>query len=1412
MARPVDRAEAEGSNSPPVFQWPAHGRVIAGFGASPHGSRNDGINLALPEGTPVKAAADGVVTYAGNELKDYGNLVLVKHPNGYITAYAHAKELLVKRGDRIKGGQIIARSGQTGNVNAPQLHFELRRGTILLDPMQFLSKDDEQLNAERRQREAEQRQVSSSSGPEIRTSNDQKPLSLKLESSGATPLPETADEAGKGGANSLPAFQWPAQGRVIARFGASPDGSRNDGINLALPEGTPVKAAEDGVVAYAGNELKAYGNLILVRHPGGYVSAYAHAKELLAKRDDQVKRGQVIARSGQTGNVNEPQLHFEVRKGATPVDPMQFLTARVDCPVDLAAARAVAAALKVTIEAPQRLRVSEPIKVVWSRPETARPNVPLYLVLTAPPEVRFAGTGFMGLTPDAKGPHNLAHGAKAARALVAFYRQSDIATDGEISVLPYRRGAQSIGWAVVTAGSCGEQILARGEKTVEVAPGPPEIVVQDLFAITAPLKRLSSPAGTHELLVFKDRYEVLDVATGSRLIARAGIGANFSPTGRFVTARRPADERLEVVDLVSSKVVAETGRDGGLGWVRSDSYLIYAYSRAGSFVVWNIMADGKPLLEEGSYACMACVTLESVNLAFDLDGGFLAAAGDWNVSVTDLFTRAIEPKTDAEFDRLMKQSKYDEAREYQRGIAGFVEKDARGAVAYIRRTYDPSFTAFRDGDFGEWNFGEKVAFSNVPAHELEARQFKESHATILVHPKVSAVVRVAAAASKSKQLRGRTMSGRGFQVGGLATQGELRLGASYDRNAPNVVFERLANAGIPTQAPIALAQVPIDTRKRWEDNGEAAARQVRSIVPVSGLFREGLQCHFEDAPEDAVLVDPRSISALWRWHDSGADRLFLQVTCEQGAAGRFVMSELFVLQPSGAAKVTALLDEDEFIYDSSDKDVSLKIVRLAERAFAVVVGLRGKIAILDPIAGKRIGGHIPLVDASLLSELRLTTGGKHLVQLNSDGRFFVHRVADGKRVLVGAHVDDEIVVANDDGLYDTTYEGAQSVQVRFPGSSGLFRFNQFEAALRRTKLAAAVLAGTSVASPAGMAAPPTAELTLNTAATNGRRTGKVLATSERELSAVRLYVDGRLITQTDAKGMRAEVAVDLPDPGGGRWITAVAVDAQGLISQPSAVQLPGPSRPHGTMRAVVVGVDSYQDPGLPRLAFAKADAQRLLRTLKASERKMVQHVQTTALLDAQVTPERLLDTVREAARATGPDDMLVFFYAGHGLDGRAGGQADAGLVLTMPATRTKDLKSTAVSWAHLAEAMKEARGTIVVLLDACHAGIAGSDAFATNDDAVSALMTRAGAPMVVLAGSKGRQLSYENAQAGGGVFTAAIAAAISDARAAHDRDKSGLIDLGELYTAVKAKVFQATKGKQTPWLSRNALVGEMALF
>lgn len=120
-------------------------------------------------------------------------------------------------------------------------------------------------------------------------------------------------------------FIWPVQGKVISPFGRHKSGVQNDGINIAADPGTPVKAADDGVVVYDGNELAAYGNLLLVRHPSGYVTAYAHNKKLLVKRGDEVVQGETIALVGATGDVDRPQLHFEIRRGERAVDPKSYL-------------------------------------------------------------------------------------------------------------------------------------------------------------------------------------------------------------------------------------------------------------------------------------------------------------------------------------------------------------------------------------------------------------------------------------------------------------------------------------------------------------------------------------------------------------------------------------------------------------------------------------------------------------------------------------------------------------------------------------------------------------------------------------------------------------------------------------------------------------------------------------------------------------------------------------------------------------------------------------------------------------------------------------------------------------------------------------------------------------------------------
>ena len=147
-------------------------------------------------------------------------------------------------------------------------------------------------------------------------SSKRTPVTTRIQAS--EPIPKPPPVSGKG-------FRWPVRGRVVSDYGAKPKGFYNDGINIAAPRGMGIKAAQNGVVVYAGNELRGFGNLLLIKHSGGWVTAYAHADSLLVKRGDRVLKGQRVATVGATGSVTKPQLHFEIRKGRQARDPRKYL-------------------------------------------------------------------------------------------------------------------------------------------------------------------------------------------------------------------------------------------------------------------------------------------------------------------------------------------------------------------------------------------------------------------------------------------------------------------------------------------------------------------------------------------------------------------------------------------------------------------------------------------------------------------------------------------------------------------------------------------------------------------------------------------------------------------------------------------------------------------------------------------------------------------------------------------------------------------------------------------------------------------------------------------------------------------------------------------------------------------------------
>jgi Caspase domain len=1048
-----------------------------------------------------------------------------------------------------------------------------------------------------------------------------------------------------------------------------------------------------------------------------------------------------------------------------------------DCQQILADARAVASTVAVSFE-DSAVRAGDEIKIVWRSSKRGHLQFPLYLVVFAPAEFRFAGNGFMALNAHAKGPQGIDFEGAAVRAFAPLFRDQD-ALNGQITLAPFRSGSQRIGWAIVMAGECGQHVFARADKLIDVTAGRPEIVVQDRFTTQTPVKRIKSPTGKHEIAVFKDRYEVYDLLSGAKVLDRAGTDPNFSPTGRFVAARGDSG----IVDLISGRKIADGNiGDNFLAWLRGDSYAIVGAIGTETLIITNTLADGRGAFEV-ALPCGLCRALGDLRIIFDADHGYSAVkSNQW--SILDLYSGEMFPK-DAVTDDEMES------------------EDTAGKL--IREAYDPTLSRFPE----HWDLREPLVLSHVtisPNKDEPALQAKA-----LVHHLNVDVTERSEAQNSAGELRGRRQTSRGFEVGGRPQVPDTFDGLPKESIA-TIVFARLAENGVDTLRLSALepaVETPLAIGQRTQALKIRTAnivKQIQRSLPVTKdvFWRTAYEsrCAYDNHPISIAVPD---ILKIWYWRSSEGEGWLLYTSCLDGTTHQ-MNGQLVLIRPQASAPVIDL--QREFDVAPGQEQGSkwalgdgVRVFRVSDETLAIEFG--GSAYLIAINNGAKQGKENRLVDSNILAGLQLTADKQHLVQVNSDGRFFIHSVADGVQILKGVCIGGEIVVMTENGLYDSTFDGAQDVQVRFPGLAGLHYFNQFEAILRRPGLASAVLGKRPVQPPStSVGAPPSVSMTVGPADANARRVVKISADTEQELSAVQLYVDGQFLDTRSASGKHADIQFSIPDPGAGRWVEALAVDQKGIVSLPSGAVLTGTVRPRGTMRAVVIGVDSYTDSRLPSLKFARSDAVRFAEALPPSQGKSVQSIAITKLVDPKlITPQSVQSAVRKAVEATGPNDTLVVFYSGHGVDGRAVNQPEIGLALTTPTTKVDRLGSSAIPWNALAEILAKARGKTIVVLDACHAGAAQ----ATNDDLVRVLANKSG-PMVVLAASKGRQLGYD------GVFTSALVSAMSDARMKRGRGEAGLIDLGNLYLAVKARVQREKKGMQTPWLVRNALVGNMALF
>lgn len=1047
-----------------------------------------------------------------------------------------------------------------------------------------------------------------------------------------------------------------------------------------------------------------------------------------------------------------------------------------DCAADEAALAALGGSVKASIASDDAV-AGKPLPLDWQTDpagaDAQSSPPPAWLVVSVDGPARFTGEGFYALTPGAIGPFGHSAGEGMSRALVALSALGTPET-GAIGIVPLAAGPLTVTAEVAgLARGCGKDVAQRvATATLEVAASADAaFFVRDPFSFEAPASVLASPDGATTTEVYDGRYRLVEAATGAVLADREGRKPNYSPTGRFLAAAR--GDGYDVLDTVDGTVVAFV-EAGDIGWENADSFIVNGQAEYGAIDVRNTLVPGRQLgFGDVMLDCTACPGLSgrvSIDLENDLAlrvGGQgyilsrLTGTGETLAGSIDVFDEEITAEANA-------------------AIGDFVARQS-GAVPLLVPEH--------------WNFRGGIRLTALSEDHTETGDAVFD--AWLGRMKRGLVV--AREAEKAPPPAPETLKVTGV--------GQWRGAASIARPKPraDAMLARLREFGIPLAEPSAPAFVK-DGPPDDEADRTIAAR-IAETVPAAASFFAPLdfgclpEATGDDAPQAyAFFDDAVELKA-------GERTVWLTLFSCKWTSGGAYEPNFYLFDSAAPGSVTRLGAANPAARSTGQCDADIAFCGFEARLYGgrdlLIWSAQSRAAMLHDIdAGKTLFQAFDLPRGDLLHEVRYAPETGHVVQINSDGSFYVYDARAGDRVLEGRYVDDETIAWTPDLRFDASPEGANYVSLRFPGRRGQYTFQQFSGLIRKPGLVASVLARGYRDAPAIIATPP--EIGGAIRAEAGRIAGTV---TTRGASALLVYQDG-LRTETIAvPGDGTPLRLDVPRLPGARWASLVAVDEKGLMSLPVGRDLSAAGDALPVVHALTVGVDRYDAETLDDLSFAGRDSRTMFDALASRDGKSLTLGRRANLVDAEATPQAILARAEEIVAAGKEGETLVFSFAGHGLTG-----ADGRFYMATGGTDLGAIAETALSWDALAAVLVRAKGRVVVFLDACHSGVAGTGLLATNDQAADGMLQGIPSGLVVFSASKGREFSEEAADLGGGVFTNAVADVIARDRARHDLDGNGAIEVSELYAGVKRQVSERTGGRQVPWLARNEMVGDFALF
>ena len=1036
------------------------------------------------------------------------------------------------------------------------------------------------------------------------------------------------------------------------------------------------------------------------------------------------------------------------------------------------------------LSAAQRdVRVGQDIALQWARGSIEK-RLPVYLMVSSKTPVRFKGRGFYALMPGARAPFSLEWKKDTTRAIVPLYGRG-VPKTGTVTVTPILAGGLNLEWSVIGyVRKCKTELASEATGIrVETRAGKPKVLADDPFSLKTPVEVIASSTGERLLHVFENFFRIVDPASGAIIAQREGEKPRFSPSGRFVAAGKlKYIGSFILFDAIDGAIIGT--QDGFFGWSHGESFVVADQRAYGMTELDRTLVAGDDAMDGSQMSCFACSAFDDTFVGIDLENNIFITRSKGTGGFAD--SVYIHSLTSTRKFRLG-----DWANRRSR-------RPLRDATANIRQNWQVTEIAFPRGWVSDG--GLQVTHLPLAPHE-KISQLDPYWRQRLVPPRRLSGRGNAQRVASLPAGETRSIAWRGFE------RSDIRV----DRDARR---QRLSEFQLP-----AARATPI--KKRWEgaeiykkrkairrDMLKWDKRLEKFLQPTFSFYKGEkfkMNCvNFEANPDAKELntLGVDSMGALWAWSGGGRDYRMAMFPCTEGGRAGMSTTHVIVFDKKhrhgwfALGNVELGLDNLSVIdgrYLFGWSSYAIGLYDLSEK--------KG----LFSIRAETDDGREILPDANLIEDVFLTPDRTHLVQVNSDGRFFVYRVADKARVLEGRYVDDELIAWTTQGHYDATAEGAHFVNLQFPGEPGQFSFHQFEKTLRVRGLVAKVLAGEGLANP-DTGVPPSLKVSLE-AGTTGRITGTARIRAPGGLASLNIYQDGIVTDRLQPSGADGDIVIDVAPLPGTRWVSAVALDKAGLASRPMGRDLGSAVDGKSRIHLLAVGVDNYDDDRIADLRFARADALTLSDSVKRASDKRLALGSSLVMTDAEVSKAAILNQIRSIAETAEAGETIVFFFAGHGVRDRQGR-----FYLAMPGTDPDAIEKTALPWTEIAKLLKKAKARVLVFLDACHSGAAGTNFFATNDDAATGLLTTIPSGLVIVSASKGRQFSEEHPAKGGGLFTNAVADVIARKRSSHDRNGNGAIEISELYLGVKSIVARESAGRQTPWLARNQMVGDFALF